>query len=62
MTDLTLEEFRDRAPEQDLSAKLRDDAFRIWGPHKVSHNPAREREPKKKGRLPAWASRLFGLS
>jgi hypothetical protein len=62
MTDLTLEEFRDRAPGQDVSAMLRNDAFLIWGPHKVSHKPVRDLEPKKKGRFPAWATRFLRLS
>ena len=61
MTDLTLEEVREIAPEQDLLAKLRDDAHLIWGTHKVSHEPARERKSKKKGRLPVWASGFLRL-
>ena len=64
MTDLTLEEFREIAPEQDMASKLRDDAFLIWGPHKALHGPGceRERKPKKKGRLPVWASGFLRLS
>jgi hypothetical protein len=62
MTDLTLEEFREIGPEQDLFAKLRDDAFLIWGPHNVPHKQFREREPEKKGLLPAWACRFLRLS
>jgi hypothetical protein len=62
MSDLTLEEFREIVSEQDLLAMLRDDAFLIWGPHKVPLEPVREREPEKKGLLPAWACRFLRLS
>lgn len=62
MSDLTLEEFRGIVSEQDLLAMLRDDAFLIWGFHNVRPKTGRDCEPKKKGRLTAWAARFFRLS
>lgn len=62
MTDLTLEEFRGMAPEHELAAKLRQDAFLISGPH--THPPKRDRgsEPKRKSLFSTWAGRLLPLS
>lgn len=59
MTDLTLEEFHATASEQELAAKLREDAFMIRGPYVKSPKTGRESEPKKKDHLVAWAFSLL---
>jgi hypothetical protein len=62
MTDLTLEEFREVEPGQELAAKLRKDAFMIWGPHTNTPVSQREREPKRKSYLSTLAGRFLRLS
>jgi hypothetical protein len=61
MTDLTLEEFRTAVPEQELAAKLRDDAFMIRGPYTKSPHTGKDHEHKKGEHVLAQASRLFRL-
>jgi YgiT-type zinc finger domain-containing protein len=62
MTDLTLEELRGMLPEQDMAAKLREDAFLIRGHCTNSAKPDSESEPKKKRYLLALAFWFLRLS
>jgi hypothetical protein len=61
MTDLTLEEFRGKAPDQELAARLRKDAFLIWGSQTNPAEPESKIEAGRKGRfsiLAGWFLRL----
>lgn len=62
MTVLSLEEFRATASEQELAAKLREEAFMIRGPYTRLPNPGRESEPGRRFRLLALADRFLRLS
>jgi hypothetical protein len=61
MTDLTLKDFRGKASDEDLVARLRKDAFLIWGPQiSATVSPSRS-EAKRKSRLSVltgWFVRL----
>lgn len=61
MTVLTLEEIRAVAPEQELAAKLREDAFMIRGPYTKSPKPDRKSFHTKKDHFLALASRLLRM-
>jgi hypothetical protein len=54
MTDLTLEEFRGKAPDQELAAKLRRDAFLIWGSKINATLSLSKSEAKRKAGCLSW--------
>jgi len=62
MTDLTLEEFRGKAPDQELAAKLRRDAFLIWGPKINATLSLSKSDAKRKSRLSILAGWFLRLS
>lgn len=62
MTDLTLEEFRGKALDQDLAARLRKDALLIWSPQiNATVSPSRS-EAKRKSRLSVLTGWFLSLS
>jgi hypothetical protein len=62
MTDLTLEEFRGKAPDQELAARLRKDAFLIWGSHTNPAEPESKSNARRKSRLSTLAAWFLRLS
>ncbi len=62
MTVLTLEEFRATTSEQELAAKLREDAFMIRGPYTRLPETGRESETERRFCLLALADRFLRLS
>lgn len=61
MTDMTLDELPGMAPEQELTAKLRQDAFMIWGPHTNPSKPEKENDAIRKDYLSFLAARFRGV-
>ena len=62
MTDLTLEEFREVEPGQELAAKLRQDAFVIWGPIINATLSLSKSKTNRKSRLSVLAGWFLRLS
>jgi hypothetical protein len=62
MTDLTLEEFREVEPGQELAARLRRDAFLIWGPKINATLSLSKSEAKRRSKLSILAGWFLRLS